>query len=181
MDLNKTLFTEHLIRLNTLRFNKWIFEPGMLFLSEIKWWGEKGYRGYRHNGLDLRLYETSDGTFETIDEDTKIPIIYEGKIVSSIKDFLGFTLFAAHEIYDGDSQLYTIYGHVMQTANVFIGKLLSEGTVIATLAGATNVRVPSHLHISVALIPKEIPLETLTWKTINENVGIRFFDPRHII
>jgi len=28
---------------------------------------------------------------------------------------------------------------------------------------------------------RAIPLEDLTWKTINESVDIRFFDPRHII
>ena len=180
MDLTKSRFTEYLVRLNTLRFKRWVFEPGMLFSSESKWWGDKGPRGHRHNGLDLRLYEDDTGTLKTINADTKIPIIYEGKIARSIEDFLGHTLFAAHEIYEGGSQLFTLYGHVLQGADVFIGKSLSEGAAIATLAGAKNMKVPGHLHISVALIPKKIPIETLMWKNLNE-ADMLFFDPRGII
>lgn len=181
MALTKSRFTEHLVRLNNLRFKRWVFESGMSFLSESKWWGDKGPRGYRHNGLDLRLYEDDAGSLKTIEADTKIPIIYEGRLVRSIKDFLGHTLFAAHEIYEGDSQLFTLYGHVLQIADVFIGESLSDGAAVATLAGAKNMKVPGHLHLSVALIPKEIPLETLMWKNLNESEDILFFDPRDII
>ena len=130
MHLSRSQFTEHLVRLNNLQFDRWVFEPGMLFRSESKWWGDKGERGHRHNGLDLRSYEAADGTRKTICRDTKIPIIYEGRIVMSIKDFIGHTLFAAHEIYNNESQLFTIYGHVMQTADLLFERLLAEGPVI---------------------------------------------------
>ena len=181
IELGKTRFTEHLIQLNALSFKKWIFETGMLFLSEKKWWGDKGYRRHRHNGLDIRLYETSEGTLTTINEETRIPIIYEGRIVSIIKDFLGRSLFAAHEIYDGNFQLYTIYGHVIQATSIVTGKFLNEGTPVATLAKASDAQVPSHLHVSVALVPKTIPPETLTWDILDKNEGISFLDPGHII
>ncbi|HWR58109.1 MAG TPA: hypothetical protein VN328_04400, partial [Thermodesulfovibrionales bacterium] len=162
--IKQSRFTERMVKLNGLRFNKWIFEPGMLFSAGMKWWEEIGRRGQRHNGLDLRSYEADDGTVKALDPGTKVPIIYEGKIVSSIKDFLGHTLFAAHEIYQEDSQLFTIYGHVLQTPDLPFDRLLNEGTEIAVLAGSSNRNVPAHLHISAALIPMAIPAEALTWK-----------------
>jgi hypothetical protein len=162
MVLHKSRFTEYFVRLNNLDFKRWVFEPGMAFLSESKWW-DKGYRGHRHNGLDLRLYVTRNGTIKTMPEDAKIPIIYEGKIVRGIKDFLGYTLFVAHEIFEKNSQLFTIYGHVKQTEDILPGRFLKEGAVITTLA-VTNGKVPAHLHLSAVLIPKSIPLEELTWK-----------------
>ncbi len=181
MNLNKSLFTEHLARLNALRFKKWIFEPGMLFSSEMKWWGEKGRRGSPHNGLDLLFYEASDGKLKTIVEGTKVPIIYDGKLVRVIGDFLGYSMFAAHEIYDKDFRLFTVYGHVLQLPHVSIGEPLREGAVIATLAGPSKKVVPSHIHISLALIPKTMSAEELTWKLLDENKAVRFFDPRRII
>lgn len=153
----------------------------MLFSSELKWWGEKEKLGHPHNGLDLRFYEAPDGTIKTIDEDTKIPIIYDGRIVKVIKDFLGFTIFASHEIYMEGSQLFTIYGHVLQSPDISFGKPLREGARIATLAGPSTRNVPSHLHISVVLIPRALPKEALSWKLLNENKTVRFLDPREII
>lgn len=181
MKLEKSHFTENLVRINTLRFNKWVFGPGMLFRSELKWWGDKGDRGEMHNGLDLLSYESDDGIIKTIGADTKVPIIYEGSVVRCIKDFLGYTLFAAHELYDGDSQLFTIYGHVLPASDIPIGNAVKEGSVIATLSGVSGTKVPGHLHISVALIPKDIPLETLSWKILKEAANIHFFDPINII
>jgi hypothetical protein len=181
MHLSRSHFTEYLVRLNSLQFGRWVFEPGMLFQSESKWWGDKGARGHSHNGLDLRSYQTADGTYKTICRGTKIPIIYEGRIVRRIKDFIGYTLFAAHEIFDNEFRLFTIYGHVMQTADIFPERLLGEGTVIATLAGTERMKVPHHLHISLALIPKTISVENLTWKTLDESGDIIFLDPLHII
>lgn len=181
MKLKKSRFTENLVRLNSLSFRRWVFEPGMEFLSESKWWGDRGHRGQRHNGLDLLFYETDKGELRTLEEDTKIPIIYEGRIVKSVEDFLGYTLFAAHEIYDGDFQLFTLYGHVLQFPDIAGGEPLSEGTIIATLPATRGGKVPIHLHISAALTPKNLPLENLSWKRLNETEDITFFDPREII
>ncbi len=152
----------------------------MLFQSETKWWGDKGPRGNKHNGLDLRFYEATDGTIETIAKGLKIPIIYDGRMVNIIKDFLGYSMFAAHEVYHEDSQLFTIYGHVQPSADVSIGKSLREGTEIAALAGRSH-NVPSHLHISIVLIPMELSGKVLTWKAVDEDKSIRFLDPLQII
>ena len=66
MKLTKTDFTKNLVRINGLQFNKWIFEPGMLFMSGSKWWGGKGNRTEWHNGLDLLRYEATDGTYKNV-------------------------------------------------------------------------------------------------------------------
>ncbi len=179
--LGKSSFTQRLIALNALQFNKWIFEPGMLFSSEMKWWGEKERRGSPHNGLDLLFYEASDGKLKTIVEGTRVPLIYGGKIVRVIRDFIGYTAFALHEIYHEGSQLFTIYGHIMKSPDVSMDEPLGEGAVIATLAGQSNKSVPGHLHISAALIPVSISIEMLTWELIDNNEAVRFFDPRRII
>jgi murein DD-endopeptidase MepM/ murein hydrolase activator NlpD len=181
MKLNKSDFTKNLIRINSLQFNKWLFEPDMLFMSEYKWWGNKGKRDKQHNGLDLLSYEAEGGKHKILDAETKIPIIYDGRIVRCIKDFLGYSLFAEHEIHEGESRLFTIYGHVQQTPDILIGDPVSEGTVIASLPIKSGVLVPGHLHISIAFISKSIPNNTLSWKMLSETENIHFLDPRLII
>jgi hypothetical protein len=181
IDLKQSRFTEHLMRLNALGFNQWIFERGMLFRSETKWWGDRGDRGSLHNGLDLRLYEGDDGTIKTLGVDTKVPIIYEGKIVAVVKDFLGYSLFAAHEIYDKDRRLFSIYGHVAQMTDISIGTLLREGAQIATIAGESPGKVPCHLHLSLAMIPHGTPPKSLTWEVLEKDETVVLLDPMNII
>jgi hypothetical protein len=177
----KSHFTENLVRHNTLSFSKWLFEPGMLFLSEMTWWGEKGFRKHRHNGLDLHSYAADDGIVRTLNEGMKVPLLFDGTIVRSIKDFLGYTFFVVHDIYDSSSQLFTVYGH-LQPAEFFCeGKYLHEGDVFATMAGTEGAVVPAHIHLSLAFIPETIRTEALTWKTLDEDERILFVDPRNLI
>jgi hypothetical protein len=177
----KSHFTEHLVRLNTLSFSKWVFDPGMLFLSEMKWWGDKGCRRHRHNGLDLHSYAADDGTVRALNEGIKVPILFDGTIVRSIKDFLGYTFFAAHEIFDRGSQLFTIYGHLRPSEHFCEGNYLHEGKIFATMAGTEAAVVPAHLHLSMAFIPGTIRTEALTWKTLDEDKRILFVDPCNFI
>ena len=181
MELTKSHFTEHLVRLNTLSFSKWVFEPGMLFLSEMKWWGDKGCRTHRHNGLDLQSYVADDGTVRTLKEGVKVPILFDGTIVRSIKDFLGYTFFAVHEIYDRGLQLISVYGHLQPAEYFCEGKYLHEGAVFATMAGTEGNVAPAHIHLSMAFIPKTIGKESLTWKTLDEDERILFVDPCSLI
>jgi murein DD-endopeptidase MepM/ murein hydrolase activator NlpD len=181
MDLTRSSFTDRLIELNALGFKRWVFENGMPFLSETKWWGEGGDRVRLHNGLDLHLYEDNNGMLRTLGEGTRVPIIYEGRIVNAVKDFLGYSLFAAHDIYDKDRRLFTVYGHVMQRKDIPVGTLLKEGEEIATIAGESFGKVPCHLHLSLAMIPPGISAETLNWRVLDENRDVLFLDPHRII
>jgi hypothetical protein len=153
----------------------------MLFLSEMKWWGERGFRRHRHNGIDLLRYAAVDGTVRILNEGVKVPLLFDGTIVRSIKDFLGYTFFAVHEIYDRGSQLFTIYGHLQPAEDFCEGKYLHEGGVFATMSATEGAVVPAHVHLTMAFIPKTIRTESLTWKTLDEDERIRFVDPCHLI
>lgn len=181
MHLPRSGFTENLMKLNAIRLAKWVFEPGMLFMSENKWWADKGLRAHRHSGLDLLLYEREDGVIESLVNGTQIPALYPGTIVGYIKDFLGHSVFVSHEIREKGSQLFTIYGHVTLLEDICIGKTLKEGSVVASLEGTVNSKVPGHLHLSVVLIPDTIPLEILSWDLLEKTDNVMFFDPREII
>ncbi len=180
-------FTGNLVRLNSLDFRKWKFMPGMLFRSEGKWWPGPGHpknharRKTRHNGLDLRLYETPSGKIKTLPEETKVPLLKAGKIKKIIPDFLGFSVFAEHEVREAGGRLFTIYGHMTPEAGIE-GRQLDEGHVIGKLAVSEGSAVPAHLHISIALVPENILAEeTVSWKILGEAKGVVFFNPEKII
>lgn len=173
-----TNFTKNLVSLNGLFFRKWVLRPGMGFGSAEKWWAE-GRRYRRHNGLDLRFYENGQGQIEKLPVGTKIPLIYPGGILRIIPDFLGVSIFAEHEIRNG-RRLFTIYGHLVPEPGIE-GRRLDEGAVIGKIGKLTKSPVPAHLHISVALVPPEIPAEKLDWKALDETDGVEFMDPEGIL
>jgi len=181
VNLARSRFTENFGRVNSLCFDRWIFDPGMLFLSDRKWWGDQGLRSRRHNGLDLQRYASDGDAVKDLEHDMKVPMMFDGSVVRRIKDFLGETFFAVHEIFDGDSQLFTIFGHLQPADCFHEGISLSEGDVFATVCGTGNAGVPAHIHLSAALIPREIRVESLTWKIVDNDARIRFIDPLDIV
>ena len=73
--LPRTRFCEYLVGLNNLDeqgFEKWVFQPGMLFHSTHRWWGNGGRRDHPHEGLDLCLYRDRSGNDHTLDETIRI-------------------------------------------------------------------------------------------------------------
>jgi hypothetical protein len=174
-------FTEQLVRLNALRFRRWLFKPGMIFGAEAKWWGDRGARGRDHNGLDVLWYETDGGVRERLGAGTRIPILYEGTIVKTFADFLGCTVVASHDLVDGRSRLHTLYGHVLPAPGCVAGARVGEGEEIASLAGAEGRVVPAHLHLSAAFVPRGILPAEITWKVLDSTPGVRFLDPEDLI
>ena len=75
----------------------WLIEPGQGFGSDRKWWAHGGPRTEAHNGLDLRAYEPRGGELIYVDGSVRVPAALGGKIVNIFKDFLGFSLFVAHD------------------------------------------------------------------------------------
>ncbi|MBW1780941.1 MAG: hypothetical protein JRL30_09405, partial [Deltaproteobacteria bacterium] len=97
--LKKTRFTEILIRENGLNepgFKEWIFHPGMLFHATGKWWGDKALRHRPHEGLDLLLYRDQQDKIVSLDKKTRIPVMFDGVVVSIIHDFLGRSVIVEH-------------------------------------------------------------------------------------
>ena len=187
MPLPQTAFSEYLLRCNGLDktgFDSWIFYPGMLFGAEARWWGKRGHRDRRHEGLDLCLYRDKAGRIHSLNRKTKIPVMFEGEVVKIHDDFLGKSIYIAHHIYDSSgNQLCTIYGHTEPYGEVASGGLLGEGDLIATVADASKRRaeIPSHLHISVAWVPQSLSRESLNWETISRTGEVTLQNPLEVI
>jgi len=179
----KSRFCLNILRRNRLHltdFGEWLFYPGMLFNSDDKWWGDLSARGTPHEGLDLSLYRDHNGRNLSLESGTMVPVMYDGEVVRVINDFLGKTIFVRHSKFGNSVQdFYTVYGHVMPSRNVARGVILSEGELLGSIADTSGSRsgLPPHLHISVALISKEITGDMLDWAAMRDLRRVKLFDP----
>lgn len=184
---SKTQFTESLVQENALDehgFKEWIFSPGMLFNATDKWWGDQGKRDKPHEGLDVCLYTDRRGKTRRIDEKTKIPAIYDGTVVGIVNDFLGKSVIIEHGLTNSDNNKFcTIYGHISPLKSLYVGRILKEGDIIATLADLRNFKVTtlSHLHISIGWASKLISYDKLNWKTIGDPNIFALIDPLYVV
>lgn len=165
-------------------FSQWAFYPGMLFHSEDKWWGDWGARKRPHEGLDLCLYQGTDGLVRSLDATISIPVMYEGKVVRLVDDYIGQTVFVLHEIYSrNNKQLCSIYGHIDPCEPIENLKPLEKGDIIATICDASikEAQMASHLHLSVAWVPKSYDCQQLNWETLAHHTEIILLDPLDLI
>jgi len=187
LSLKRTRFTEFLIHQNTLEdgdFKEWVFCPGMLFNSTDKWWGDQGKRDKPHEGLDVCLYKDRKDTILCLGEKAKVPVIYDGKIVGIIDDFLGKSIIIEHLFSDiENNRLCTIYGHTIPKDHLHVGKIVKKGDVIATLAGSKRFKtnIFPHLHISLGWTSKAISYDRLDWENIGAPNTLTLLDPLQVI
>jgi hypothetical protein len=185
--LRSTRFTEFLIQKNGLEkggFNGWVFYTGMLFNSTDKWWGDRGKRDRPHEGLDLCLYKDRNDMILRLEEKAKVPAIYDGMVIGIIDDFLGKSIIMKHSLSGSDNgRLSTIYGHTIPADNLYIGKVIREGDVIATLAGSSRSKsdILPHVHISLGRMSKEISDDRLDWENIGDPNTLTLLDPLRIM
>jgi hypothetical protein len=183
----KTRFTQWLIRENGLDepgLKEWVFCPGMVFRAECKWWGDKGPRNTPHEGLDIFLYRDRQDRIIRLDEKTRIPVMFDGVVVSIINDFLGSSVMVEHVFSEREpGRVCTIYGHVNPLKNLHIGRGLKQGEIMGTLAdpGQTDFNLMPHLHISVGWASKPISYDRLNWDTIGSSGALTLLDPLDII
>ncbi len=183
----RTLFTEWLIRENGLDepgLKEWIFCPGMLFHALCKWWGNKGPRNTPHEGLDILLYKDQQDRIVRLYEKTRIPVMFDGVVVSIINDFLGSSVIVEHAFPDsGTERVCTIYAHTNPLKDLHIGRELNQGDIIGTLADPdqSGFNVMPHLHISVGWASKSISYDRLNWDTIGDSGTLTLLDPLDII
>ena len=164
-------------------FVQWAFYPGMLFQSMERWWDNGGFRDKPHEGIDLCLYNDQSGSTRGLDTAARIPGMYRGCVKNIIDDYIGKTVFMAHDIYnDTVKQLYSVYGHIELLGRIERGVLLEEGEVVASIAGTEGKRfkILPHVHISVAWIPEDCPAENLDWKIMNASPDIMLLNPLDI-
>ena len=175
MGKRKSHFSAMLIASNGLDrygFYQWAFYPGMLFQSEAKWWGDWGVRKRRHEGLDICLYQGTNGLVHSLDPTVKIPVLYDGTVVCLIDDYIGQTVFVMHDMYETQqNQLCSIYGHTDPGNTIETATPVGEGEIIATIcdAGRRGVQMSSHLHLSIAWIPQSYDCQQLNWDTLHHS------------
>jgi hypothetical protein len=176
-------FSERLISWNGLLeagFAVWEFLPGMRFNERTAWWRGGADRGGSHEGLDICWYRTLDGRRLSLGADTRVPVICAGEVVSVVADFLGVSLFVAHDQRDNQGrQLHTIYGHIDPGARLVPGSFLVDGDAVGTIADASRRRTaaPSHLHITLALINRDGGPERLDWDALHDRPRVILLDP----
>jgi len=154
---------------------EWIFDRDMSVGASNYWWGDRKRRKIPHEGIDLYSYKDLEGNMRHIQAGDEVSAIYDGEIVCTIDDFIGKTIFMKHNVYDdAGNQLYTIFGHI-DPRDI---KKADRGDLIATVADSAkkNRTAPSHLHVTMAYLPKNFPSEKLNWKIINSEI-VSIIDP----
>jgi hypothetical protein len=181
------LFHQRFIAYNHLDdkdFKEWVLHPAMLFGSNHKWWDDFGERNTAHEGLDLCCYRTNDGDIQYLNESTKVPVIFAGRVVEVCSDFLGESVFVSHDIYNSNKRrLHTIYGHIKPGDNVCPGARLNEGDIIGILSNKRKSSgvIPYHLHISIAWLSETLSPEKPGWQMLNDVNRALLIDPLSII
>ncbi len=181
----QTRFTEYMVRENRLSergFEGWVFAPGMLFDATDKWWGDKGKRSIPHEGLDFCLYKDGRGSVLRLEEDSRVPVMYDGCVMGIIDDFLGKSVIVEHRFPTLPRQGFlTIYGHTVPDRGCVVGGPVKAGDVIATIAGlgASRRDMYPHLHVCLGWPSGSIALEGLNWQNMRE--GLIMLDPLAVI
>lgn len=179
----KTQFTRTLEENNRkdMIISEWIFKPGMLFKSMDKWWGDRKQRTIPHEGLDLCLYKDPQGTIHSLDSQTRIPALFNGRVVKIMKDFLGLTMVMEHDPVDESAPGFlTIFGHANPAKDMHVGRRVKKGEMICSLSWPDKPKSQGllpHLHITAGTFFSEIPYDKLTWKVIPATPSLTLIDP----
>ena len=176
-------FNGRLIRWNGLDaagFAAWEFLPGMRFNECAAWWRDGAGRGSAHEGLDILWYRTGDGRRLSLPPGSRVPAVYPGEVVSVVDDFLGVSVFVAHERVDGRGRrLHSIFGHIRPRPGLTLGSRVAAGDAVGTVADTSGgrSRVPAHLHLSLALVRGARGPERLDWQALRDSERARLLDP----
>jgi hypothetical protein len=189
MGLNhqESRFFDFLLEINRpymKNFEKWVFQPGMLFNSLDKWWGDKKKRETAHEGIDLCCFKEADGRINHLHRGIKIPATFAGNIVKTEKDFLGTSIYLSHDIFSPDQRrLFTIYGHTTPLNAVAAKQKVEAGEPIAEVSefAPEGTDILPHLHISFAWVPVSLNPGLLNWQNLAENPEITLIDPFSVL
>jgi len=180
-------FSERLVRVNNLDaagFAAWDFLPGMRFGGRAAWWREGAERELPHEGLDIGWFHTRDGRRLPLGVGARVPVIWQGVVVAITPDFLGRSVFVAHDRLDAEGRrLHTVYGHIDPRPRLAPGDPLREGSAIGVIADASRRKtaVPSHLHVTIALIAREGGPTRLDWNALRDRSRVILLDPEPIL
>ncbi|MFC1670365.1 peptidoglycan DD-metalloendopeptidase family protein [Spirochaetota bacterium] len=180
-------FNDNLLEINDLKplgFHEWVFHPGMLFNSNLKWWGGEGQRITPHEGVDLCFFRTGANKVLRLNDGTKIPLIYDGMIKAIEKDYLGYSIFVEHEFFSQNrNRFFSIYGHIDVDPALKVGRNLKEGTLLGKVAGMSHGKqdIMPHLHISIAQVDISFDDKNISWRNVSNSPLVFFLDPIEVL
>ncbi len=152
----------------------------MCFTDRAAWWRGGADRGDFHEGLDICCYRTGDGRRLSLDAGARIPVTYAGEVVSIVDDFLGRSVFVAHDATDGRGRrLHSVFGHVVPTRGLMVGVSLGDGEEVGTIAGPPvgKSAVPPHLHLTLAWVARGGGGTRLDWGVLRDRDRVLLLDP----
>ena len=168
-------------------FDAWVFDAGMLFGSQDKWWGDLGQRDFPHEGMDFCRFRDRSGHTRRLDPRTRIPVMFDGVVRAVFKDYLGRAIVVEHDIpVDGNASkggLLTVYAHTRPMESVKPGWVVSLGDIIATIAGTrhSKANILPHLHLTVAIPEPGFSFDALVWNVMRDPARITLLNPWHIL
>lgn len=180
-------YTEMLVEANHPRlsdFQCWAFCPGMRFGSPDKWWGDFGQRDFPHEGVDFCLYEDSAGRLIRIGAPTRIPVMADGIIRAVFRDYLGQAVIVEHGASEGGAGSFlSVYAHTRPAEGMAPGRVVRQGTVIATIADTrqAKARILPHLHLSMGRPSPDLAYENFVWNIMRDPAQVLLLDPRDSI
>lgn len=150
----------------------------MCFAETRKWWRPGNVlRSTCHEGLDFFSYLDRDGARFLLDEESRIPLIYDGHLAEIFPDFLGQSLLVRHGIYVDDRQLCSIAAHILPDTKRMVGTVLRSGVSLGCCAPAKTV--PCHFHLSLLWLSASE--KAVNWSALLEHHAADFVDPLEYI
>jgi hypothetical protein len=151
----------------------------MRFGEREAWWRGGAPREAPHEGLDLVAFRGRDGRRVSLAPGVRVPALWAGTVVAVVADFLGRSVFVAHDRRDAEGRrLHSVYGHLEPRPGRAPAGLLREGEEVGAVAdpAARKSSVPAHLHLTVAWIAGDAR-GTLDWSVLRDPVRALLIDP----
>ncbi len=167
-------------------FDSWLFKPGSLFGSADIWWHTKTHytRAYPHEGVDFYYYQTLESKkLVHVAEGTPIPLIYDGTLKTTFKDFIGLSLLFStnqyQEIQGKKYQFYVLYSHIkpLIALNNKLNTLQKAGAVLFTYNQQRKIFAPPHLHITTFWANEQFNPKEVSWDIIDSSPNIILINP----
>lgn len=174
-------YLDALARANGLsRDTQWLFYPGMLQDSPVKWWDDFLFRQALHEGIDICYYR--NGTEKGIQTvpDLKVPALDQGIVRNVTSDFLGKSLVLEHRGFCGfPDRVIFVYSHLSPAPGIKPGTGVEKDQILAQVFDTRikQSKLLSHLHLSCIEIPRSIPMDRLTWDFFPRRDQVRFINP----
>jgi murein DD-endopeptidase MepM/ murein hydrolase activator NlpD len=185
--LSRTSFTRLFIEANNLDRNQlaaWVFHPGMLFGSPDKWWGDFGRRDFPHEGIDLCRYDDARKDTIALTNKSRIPVLYSGVVRAMFTDYLGQAVVVEHTPAHGPyEKMITVYAHTHPRGDIYIGKDVNAGDVIATVADTrrSKANIRPHLHLSIGIPAPDFAYDAFVWNIMRDPGLVTLLDPLSVI